>query len=152
MTEISLPSGATATINVAAWRDAKRMKNAIERELAASGGLNIPTVLLVDSSDAVDAAIWPCLVRCLYNGEKITEQTFDKSSARADYYDIVIACVKENLGPLAQSLLSKLAEYGLLKKQADLKEGQKSTSPMTSASSPAASPLPDISAGIPKAS
>ena len=149
--EISLPSGATATINVAAWAAAKQLKKAIEREVA-TGGLNIPTILLVDASDAVDAALWPCLARCLYDGQKITEQTFDKAPARADYYDIVIACVKENLGPLAESLLSKLQEHGLLKKQADTKEGQKSTSPTTSASSPAASPAPDTSAATPTAS
>ena len=122
--EFVAPSGANVTINVASWKDAKVLKKAIEREVAINGGLSLPTILMVDSSDAVDAAIWPCLIRCLYNGEKITENTFDKAEARKDYYDIVVACVKENLSPLAESLLLKLQEYGILAKKAE--EGQKS--------------------------
>lgn len=126
MTDITLASGVRATINPAPWKDAKALKKAIERELALAGGLTTSTVLMVDSSEAVDAALWPCLARCLYDGEKITEQLFDKLKPREDYYDVVVACVKENLGPLAVSLLSKLREYEMIPKQANTKEDQKS--------------------------
>lgn len=118
MTDLTVPSGAAVVINAAGWKEAKQLKKAIEREIAVTGSISLPTVLLVDSSDAVDAALAPCLARCLYDGQKIIDQTFDNPKNRADYYDIVIACVKENLGPLADSLLSKLDEYGIVKKQA----------------------------------
>lgn len=126
MSTLIVPSGADVEINTAPWKDAKALKRTIEREIALSGGISLPTVLLVDSSEMVDAALWPCLVRCTYNKEKITESTFDKPEARGDYYDIVQECVKVNLGPLVQSLLSKLSEHGLIKKQAPLEKGQKS--------------------------
>ncbi len=124
--DINLPSGATATINIAPWKDAKILKRAIEREMSITGSVDLRTALMVDSSEVVDAAIAPCLSRCLYNGEKIIESTFDKAEARQDYYDIIIACVKENLAPLAASLLLKLQEFGIVKKQANTEKGQKS--------------------------
>jgi threonine aldolase len=126
MAELTVPSGAVVVINPASWKEAKQLKKAIEREIALTGSLSLPAVLLVDSSDAVDAALAPCLARCLYDNEKIIEKTFDDPKARADYYDIVVACVKENLAPLAESLLLKLKEYGIVKKQADTGNAPKS--------------------------
>ena len=124
MAEINLPSGAVAVINAAGWKEAKLLKMALERELAVTDVFSISAALLVDSSPIVDAALLPCLAKCLYNNQKIIESTFDKPETRADYYDIVLACVKENLGPLAVSLRSKLLEFGLLKTQEKPKDSQ----------------------------
>jgi len=117
MTEIKTTSGASVVINIAPWEDAKRLKKAIERELANAGiKLNMQSdvsellsaLLRVDSSDDVDAALWPCLARCTRNGSKIIPGMFDDSEARMDYYDIVSACIQENLRPLVESLYLKL--------------------------------------------
>lgn len=117
MSEFIAPSGVKVVINPAPWKDAKALKKAIQREIAQSGvSLNLgtditallPVILLVDSSSAVEGALSACLARCTRDGEKIIEATFDDVNARMDYYDIVIACAKENLGPLAESLASKL--------------------------------------------
>ncbi len=127
MLEFVAPSGATVVINPAPWKDAKALKKAIEREIAYGGEkTTLALVLGVDSSDAVDAALWPCLVRCTRDSMKIVESTFDDSAARTDYYDIVEACVKENLAPLAESLSSKLSSLGIIMKKAPVKEGLKS--------------------------
>jgi hypothetical protein len=125
MLKFIAPSGAEVQINVAPWKDAKNLKKTIEREVGSVEGLSLDSdpgifmaaMLKVDSSDMVDAALWPCLVRCTYNNEKITESTFDKPEARRDYYDIVSACVKENLRPLVESLFSQLETMGLVKKK-----------------------------------
>lgn len=135
-TEITVPSGATVVINHASWKDAKRLKQAIEREIIVGGEINLSTVLLVDSSTAVDEALAPCLARCLYNNEKITDQIFDDPKARGDYYDIAMACVKENLAPLGESLLSKLRLFGLVKQAKNPQnDGPKSESTTSSDSS-----------------
>lgn len=117
MADLTVPSGAKVVIEPAPWQDAKKLKMAIQRELATSG-LNlslssdvsslISAFMSVDSSPAVDGALSKCLSRCTYNGEKIIESTFDPEEARADYYDIVVTCLKVNLGPLVKSLSSKL--------------------------------------------
>lgn len=114
MAQFTAPSGAVIVINVAPWKNAKALKNAIEKEVAIGGNYNLSTALMVDSSEAVDAALWPCLIRCTRNDEKIVEETFNDPNARQDYYDIVEACVKENLRPLAESLISKLTALGIL--------------------------------------
>ncbi len=136
--EFFAPSGAVVVINAAPWQDAKRLKNALEKEISLDTSFSlsldadlIATILRVDSSDAVDAALWPCLSRCLRNKEKITSSIFDDIAARADYYHIVKACIEENLRPLAASLSSVLVELGILKKQA---EAQKSPLKTTSSS------------------
>ncbi|MBZ5673711.1 MAG: hypothetical protein LAP61_05635 [Acidobacteriia bacterium] len=118
MNQFTGPSGANIIIQAAPWPDAKKLKMAVERE-AAGAGINlldlksdasgiVSAILRVDGADAVDAALWPCLARCLRGGQKITEQTFDDPEARKDYYEIVIECMKVNFGPLVESLASKL--------------------------------------------
>lgn len=116
--EFTSSSGSKIVIDSAPWKDAKALKKAMQKEAAASGealkldadvGTLLSLFLKVDGSDAVDAALWPCLIRCTRNGEKITEQTFDDPEARKDYYEIVLECAKVNLGPLAENLASKFS-------------------------------------------
>ncbi len=122
MTEIVTSSGAKVVIGMAPFKAAMALKNAIARELAVTGvqiesvddftvGSFLPAILTVDSSPAVYAALFDCLARCSYNGDKITENTFENATARADYYDIVLACAKENLSPFFKNLASKLSQF-----------------------------------------
>lgn len=114
-TEFTAASGAKIVINPAPWKDAKELKKAIQHGLAAANisldsNKDIAAIFMqVDGSDEFDAALRPCLERCLRNGEKVIDRTFDDVEARKDYYEIAIACVKENLGPLVESLFSQFA-------------------------------------------
>lgn len=59
--------------------------------------------------------VFNCLKICTYNGITIKEQLFnDIPQARADYYEIVEHCIKENLLPLYKSLFSKLSTLNIL--------------------------------------
>lgn len=106
------------------------LKSAIAKELASSdlGGfkmdasvkfseqeLNIADfaklALAVDSSPAVYKALFACLKRCTYNGQSITEATFEDEKAREDYYEIVIECLRVNLSPFFKGLISKLSPF-----------------------------------------
>lgn len=128
MIEFTAKSGAKIVITEADWPDAKRLKMAIQNELAHTGvslsldadvsGL-VSAFMRVDSAKAVDDALWPCLARCTRNGDKINESMFNTDlKAREDYYEIVIACVKANLLPLFASLYSWWKS--LIKAQPDL--------------------------------
>ena len=118
MVEFKASSGTTIIVNEAGWAEAKRLKMAVQSELAHAGislsldedvGQLLSAFLKVDSSKSVDDALWPCLARCTRNGNKITESLFDEDkAARRDYYEIVLACAKENLFPLYESLYLKL--------------------------------------------
>jgi hypothetical protein len=119
MNQFTTQSGRTAIIHMAGFKEAMALKNAVGRELTAVDididsladfdvKAFLPAILKIDTSPAVYDAIMPCLNRCLYNGAKITEVTFEDAEARGDYYELVIACAKENLSPFFKNLVSRL--------------------------------------------
>lgn len=125
MPEIKVPSGAKVVINAAPFIDAEDLKDSILQEVSRRGldlrlnlekgkdqdidfGGLISAALAVVASKEVRKALNKCLIRCTYNGEKITEATFEPVDRRKDYHDIQIACVKENVGPFFDGLVSKL--------------------------------------------
>lgn len=117
---------ASVMVNVANFDDAMELKNAVFREVSKEGikiedFLNatgstkeisldqvVKTVMQIDSSPFINAALFKCFMQCTYNGEKITKKTFDSAEAREDYYEIAIAVLKENLTPFFKGLLSRL--------------------------------------------
>lgn len=122
-------TGAKVKVNAAPFVDAMALKNAITKELADSGisfgtkgisadmdldvGAMLSHVMRLDSSPAVNAALFSCLQRCTYNGIKVTEATFEDPATREDYYEVVFACLKENITPFFKGLVSKLNGLGL---------------------------------------
>lgn len=118
-------SGAEIVINDADWVDAKLLKNAIwgnigQGKIPFPVGVKpdldylLPFLAKIDGSPEFDTALWPCLVRCTYNKEKITQATFNNIKAREDYYAVVVNCIEVNLGPLFVSLCLQLSMWGLL--------------------------------------
>jgi hypothetical protein len=129
MSEFTAPSGAKVKINVAPFLDAEDLKDSILQEIARQGidlrfnlakgkdqdidfGAIINAALVVASSKEVRKSLNKCLIRCTYDGEKIVpETTFEKTEARQDYHDIQLACLKANLSPFFESLVSKLKPF-----------------------------------------
>jgi hypothetical protein len=128
---------ANIEIRVASFAEAMELKNAIAAVIA-KGGVDIsglPTdensikklmssevadvaasffeplikaLSAVDSDPRVYKAAFKCLRRCSYDGEMITENTFEDEDARGDYYMVMIDCLKVNLVPFFKGLLSGL--------------------------------------------
>jgi hypothetical protein len=117
-------NGAKIVINTAPFADVMTLKSAIQRELASSnikldlGNISleqevdivaiVKTIMQIDSSKEVFEALFKCLARCVYDGQKITEQLFEKDEPRQDYYLIQFECIKANLKPFLQGLVSSL--------------------------------------------
>jgi len=59
------------------------------------------------SSKNFRAAIWVCLKRALYNGQRVTEKTFEPQSAREDYLACLYEVAKENLAPFTKDLYAR---------------------------------------------
>lgn len=123
MTDFKSSSGATIKINIAPWADAKLLKKAVQKEVDfntsdLSQKWFIEQIFKIDGSDAFESALWACLRHCTYTPSgsppeeviRISPDLMNKPDMRKDYVEIVIACVKENLAPLVESLLSKFAE------------------------------------------
>ena len=87
-------------------------KSLLEKELDFTGVIDFikDTLIGIDTSDAFDDAIYECLQYCTYKKvHKINEELFDNDlipEARQDYYEIVFACIEENLRPFIKSLIS----------------------------------------------
>ena len=86
--------------------------SALEKELDFTGVLDFikDTLISIDTSDEFNEAIFNCLQYCTYKTVyKINEELFDNEEipeAREDYYEIIVACVEENLRPFLKSLIS----------------------------------------------
>ena len=123
--EFKAPSGAKVVINPADFEAAMELKSCIMRELSKADvkmelsalakqqdgeqkDRDIADIVklfaTMDASRDVQNAVFDCLIRCTYSGEKITRNTFEDVNARQDYYDIIFHCIKENLTPFAKSL------------------------------------------------
>ena len=84
----------------------------LEKELDFTGVLDFikDTLISIDTSEAFQEAIYECLKYCTYKTVyKINEELFDNPEvpeAREDYYEIIVACIEENLRPFLKSLIS----------------------------------------------
>ena len=124
--EFETKNSVNVKINMADFTSSMKLKKAIVEAVKESGldissvditnlksgAINsiIQAILTADSSDKVEDAIFKCLARCTYNGEKITKDIFEPLEARENYYEIIIACLKVNLSPFFVPLFSKFNE------------------------------------------
>lgn len=61
-------------------------------------------ILQLVGSDALEASLFECMKRCLYNGEAINVKTFEPEDARADYLPVAWEVMKYNLAPFFRNL------------------------------------------------
>lgn len=111
--EFETQSGATAVITAGSWKECMALWNAVQRQLVSSGGFTLNETMQnlamkVYTAPAVYDALSACLKRCTYNGQKITDDIFEDADARRDYYQIVTACLEENMRPFFETLPAQL--------------------------------------------
>lgn len=122
----TLPSGAELKINVAPHAESKAVFKACMAEFEKvglkTGEMGVETFVLnlaglIFSSDRIEDAVKPCLKRCLYGDEKITEDTFEPEERRVDYMPVMIKVVEENIAPFLKGLFSEFQGYrGVMEK------------------------------------
>ena len=123
---ITLKSGASLQVGIASFADGMRLLKTVARELAVvnfeldlskfaelSGkDINVlkNAVLQLLQSDAVEAALFKCASKSLYNGQSVVADTFNPELARPDYLPVAWEVMKANLSPFFAGLaLSSLA-------------------------------------------
>jgi hypothetical protein len=125
MNEITTKNGIKVKIGVADFDDAMDLKSSILLETRGSdldlNGLEISAAMnvmdfvkigmSVAASKEVREALFRCLVRSTYDGQKITKKTFENIEARRDYYEVAIACMKVNVLPFFEGLSSVLSVF-----------------------------------------
>jgi hypothetical protein len=121
--EFKSKSNIDVVINPVSFQDQRALKNAIQSQIDLSGldvvkikdlysiaqSGEIPTILIeflnkVDIAENVFNLFIKCLERSLYDGEKITIQTFERQEAKEDYYEIFTKCLEVNIAPFFKNL------------------------------------------------
>lgn len=122
MRKVSLPSGATLEVAPAPFAASKALYQAILREfkgVAFGDDLELADVLKdvfcgAFTSPAVDKALDECAKRCLYNGLKIDDSTFEPVEARDDYILVCMEVAKENIFPFGKSLFAEFKKVSAM--------------------------------------
>lgn len=118
MKEVTLNSGATLKMGVVPFVDAKAFYQAVleeARSVSISEDQEIGANLIKDlfctgfSSKKIDSCLKKCMDRCLYNGIRITDETWEPMEAREDYLQVCIEVAKETLAPFVKSLYAEFS-------------------------------------------
>jgi hypothetical protein len=132
MNTVNLKTGATLEIQPADFPIAWELTQACFREFGGSigdmagGSVNdllnkdinpiqlMGAILKLLASKEVSKLMWPCFASCIYNGERVTPQTFDSEKARPDFLPCVVELFKANVLPFIRGLdLSSITSTGL---------------------------------------
>jgi len=89
-----------------AFFDSMRRSGMKFSDLQADDNLDkvISAVLYANADAPLNAALWPCLARCTYKGQKITKATFEDAETRRHYFPIVAKCIEVNIEPFTAGL------------------------------------------------
>lgn len=113
--EIKYVNNAQIVIHEADFEVQDALHNAIMVSLKHAKTL-AEVLLTITSDTKVNECLWECLARCTYNGAKITKQTFSDPNAKANYYPIKLACLRDNILPFLPALILTLQNLGLTTK------------------------------------
>ncbi len=91
---------------------AKEWKDLDPKILTSSEGMMHMFMSAFSSSD-VDKTLWQCMVRSLYNGEKITPDVFEPEESRQDFIPACLEVVADNITPFTKGLFSGLETQSL---------------------------------------
>lgn len=113
MKKIKLPSGAELRIQLPDFDVSQDLFQSVLKEakgvrldLNAEADVNLAKDLFfsIMASKEIRSDLWRCFEHCLYDGERITKDTFQPAKAREDYLQVSFEVAKENLAPFMKSL------------------------------------------------
>jgi hypothetical protein len=117
--KISLPSGAILEITVSPFGISKALYMAMADEAKA---LKLDPKAEVDvnffkdlfcsalASKKIETALDECMKRALYNGLRISSDTFEPVQAREDYFDVCYEVARENVYPFLKGLSARYSD------------------------------------------
>lgn len=115
-------------ITPASFTDAQALQRAIANAMKGSnielpenmkseiklGGF-IDAAMSLISSPEVDAALFKCAEKAVYNNQKVSRDFFEDVANRELYYEIMLELIKVNVGPFFKRIASKFAGLEAIK-------------------------------------
>jgi hypothetical protein len=113
----TLDSGAVLEVTMADFKTGHRLFKAVMEEIKdveMSDGDNVIVVIKnvatgILSSDKVEAMLWECMGRAIYNNQKVVPALFEDEQIREDYLVVAKEVLWFNLGPFLKYLSSLLS-------------------------------------------
>ena len=117
--DVKLPSGAVLKVMPASFAESKALYQALLEEakgVSFNGKADLGNALkdvlsIAVSSKKIEAALWACMSRCIYNSGagdlKIDQDTFEPVKAREDYTAVCKEVMEENVVPFAKGLYAE---------------------------------------------
>ena len=103
----TLSSGSLLVVTPAGFKEAHDLFKVVAKEVSLIDFEN-DTVgkldLCLTSSEAVGAALWPCMNRATYNGLRISPELFENDEARSDFLIVAKEVLVFNLTPFLKGL------------------------------------------------
>lgn len=115
---LTLPSGAILKIQTAPWEDAHKLYKtfmSVVSKVSFSSEEVLSFVAKMSISAELEDALWVCMGRATWNGQKINKDLFEQDEARIDFLLIQKEVLAFNLAPFLQSLSSVLLHLSTLK-------------------------------------
>ena len=119
MKEFDLPSGASLKVGLASFEAGRNLYQIIAKELRdlkidenEEIGANLFKDLFCTalSSKEIEKSIMACANKSLYNGSKISIETFEPEEARQDYIESLYLIAEVNLSPFGKALYAKYGQ------------------------------------------
>lgn len=107
--EKKLTSGAELKIWLAAFPDGHALFKAVSKTLEGTdiGELTVQQLSMrLLSSEILEAAIWKCMGKATYKGQRITKETFEPLEARSDFMEVMEEVMAYNLVPFSKNVAS----------------------------------------------
>jgi hypothetical protein len=111
----TLKSGTKLEMTMGSFEESHRLMKAVAKELEGIP-LDSPLKILSSvtlralSSEAIEAALWPCMNRCLYNDRHINKELFQDEKIREDFVEVAKEVLDYNLAPFLKNLSSLLSD------------------------------------------
>jgi len=100
--KMKLPSGSELEVTMGSLKECDDLLSAV---LSISDEVNVDATVL--ASQKVRDAVWVCLGRALYDGQKVEKKTFEAEEKRQDYIPMMLAVLNYNIAPFFAGLGSK---------------------------------------------
>jgi hypothetical protein len=118
--EVTLESGATLIMSDVPFAEARELEVAVAsefRKLKLDPQAEIDVNFIKDialtavSSKEIELALWKCLGRCTYNGNRIKKETFEPDEAREDFHQVCLEVAQHTLAPFMKNLFARLKPF-----------------------------------------
>lgn len=115
----TLDSGANLEVTLAAFVEGHKLFKVVTDELGDIDFDNDSVQKLsfrLMSSDAVEAALWPCMGRATYNNMKLSKELFEDGDVRGDFITVAKEVLVFNLLPFSRGTVLDLILRALIAK------------------------------------